>query len=160
MIDTDIAIDHDDSSIECFANPKILKTIDITFRIFYAIFQLSWLIYLEFTHSKRYSDSEQWILLLSIVIVLLGIQNCSIAFYPWVKNIRLIFYSTFIVLMIFVSVKDIKTLLFLEKKEWDPFYRLAEFFFYFVLLPNLTCLFLSILTVAIILLMISFMVVF
>lgn len=41
MIDTDIVIDQDDSSNECFANPKILKTIDITFRIFYAIFQLS-----------------------------------------------------------------------------------------------------------------------
>lgn len=59
--------------------------------------------------------------------------------------------------MLFVSVRDIRVLLFLERKKWDPFYRSAEFFFYFVLLPNITCLFLSVLIFALTVLIVSFL---
>ena len=147
-------IPEDESFSECSPERvKVFKNFDISFRILYTIFQLTHLTYVNLIHSQRYTESENRIILLSVVIILLGIQNCSIAFYPWMKNLRLVLYSTFIVLMIFVSVKDTRTLLFLEKKRWDLNYRVAEFFFFFVLLPNLTSIFLTVLMFMIIVLM-------
>lgn len=150
----------DEQVPECPEGKKVLNTFDISLRLFYTIILLTHYVYMSLTNKNKLSDSEQWIYLLSIVIILLGVQNCSIAFYPWMRNLRLIFYSTFIVLMIFISVRDVRVLLFLEKKTYDPFYWVAESVFYFVLLPNLTCMLMSVLIFALVLLTISFVVIF
>lgn len=94
-----------------------------------------------------YNDSEKRIILFSVVFVLIGIQNSSIAFYPWNKNIKIIFYSTVIVLVVFTALRDTRALLFIEKKNSDAFYRFSEFFFYFILLPNLCSLFVFIICI-------------
>lgn len=77
----------DDSYFQCQNNHGFLKTLDLTLRILYTIVQLGHFIYGSLLFKSAYTNSEQRIILLSVVLVLLGIQNCSIAFYPWVKNL-------------------------------------------------------------------------
>ena len=115
--------------------------------MFYSILQLSNFVIKSLKNDTYYNDSEKRIILFSVVFVLIGIQNCSITFYPWIKNIRIIFYSTVIVLIVFTALRDTRTLLFIEKKNSDVFYRFSEFFFYFILLPNLCSLFIFIICI-------------
>ena len=135
------SLDSQESDMSCKPSTKnMLSTIDLIFRILFTIASLTNYFIRKKSDPNFYNNSESKIMLFTIIFILIGIQNCSIAFYPWIKNLRILVYITFIILMVFTSLKDSQTLMFIgnESADKDFIYKVSEFLFYFILLPNLT----------------------
>lgn len=84
----------------------------------------------------------------SLFIVLVGIPNTSVLFYPCYKNIRHPLYATLVLLFIVTSLRGDEARILVMKPIDDPIYKIAELVFFGVLVPNtiviallLTCFF-------------------
>lgn len=129
------------------ANPAVyqaclnkMSTIDIAVRITFTFVLIANFVYRSYENLDFYNDARKRIMMTSALIVLLGIQNCSVVFYPWVREKRFLLYMTFFVLYIFTSLKTEDKIAMLQDVEGDFVFKTGEFVVFLVLLPNITSL--------------------
>jgi hypothetical protein len=84
-----------------------------------------------------YSDSEQRLVALSLFLILTGVQNASFLFYPCNKNITIPMFVTFLLLFFVTTLKNKEAYILVIRSEKDFIYKISEFCFFFVFLPNI-----------------------
>ena len=125
-----------------------LSNIDLVLRICFVVILLTNFAVRSYDNWDFYSEARKRIMLTSAFIVLIGVQNCSVVLYPWIRDKRFLLYMTFFVLYIFTSLKTEDKIAMLQETQSDVIYKLAEFVVFFVLLPNVTSLiFIAVLSV-------------
>lgn len=112
--------------------------IDLIFRILFNLAMLAHYIYQYFYDPVGFNHSKTKITGLSCLIALVGIQHCSVIFYPWIKQKRFILFSTFILLLVFITMENKDRMFIISGNEGTMFWRMQEFLIFMVLMPNVT----------------------
>jgi hypothetical protein len=86
---------------------------------------------------QYYTEAEQRFIVLSVVLILIGIQNASFVFYPCIHNLRIPLFVTFLLLFFVTTLKGRDSYMLVIRSDKDFVYRISEFCFFFVFMPNI-----------------------
>ena len=121
------------------------RTADIVLRIAVVFLIIGNFCYRMSADEQYYSEAEQKFVVLSLFLILIGIQNVSFVFYPCMGNLRIPIFVTFLLLFFVTTLKGKESYMLVIRSEKDFIYRISEFSFFFVFMPNVgTVLFASI----------------
>lgn len=128
---------------------KHAPEIDIFLRIVLSIIILATFCFRFKTDPRFYTITEKKIIILSVTIILMGIQNCSLMFYPFTKNYILQLYMTAILLYTTMEFEKNEGYLLVKPPQKDVILSVSYFFFSVVLFPNVAALIFGFLTLTI-----------
>jgi len=121
------------------------RTADIVLRIAVVFLIIGNFCYRMSADEQYYSEAEQKFVVISLFLILIGIQNVSFVFYPCMGNLRIPIFVTFLLLFFVTTLKGKESYMLVIRSEKDFIYRISEFSFFFVFMPNVgTVLFASI----------------
>ena len=116
-----------------------LENFDIVLRIILVLTVLGNFGLRYYKDPEYYTKTDIKLILISIVILLVGVQNSSILFFPFNKKYIVQLYMTFLLVYISLTLETFEGYLLVKPPTKDLIFKGSYYLFTFTMIPNVTC---------------------